>query len=97
MTSASGATLPIVLDALQKLPHEILLQGLDHLRLPDVEPQLPDLFHLLGGLHRQGAIGELRVAQLLLLDVLGVEIEVELVQVVDTATELLPAVMITAQ
>ena len=97
MTSAGGSALPVVLDALQKLPHEILLQGLDHLSLPDVEPELPDLLHLLGCLHGQGAVGELRVTQLLLLDVLGVEIQVELVQVVDAATELLPAVMITTQ
>ena len=62
-----------------------------------MEAKFSDLLHLLGGLDRQRAVGQLRVAQLLFLDVLGVEIQVEFVKIVDTTAELFPTVVVTAQ
>ena len=53
--------------------------------------------HLLRRLYTKTAICELSVRQLLFLDVLGVEVEVELVQVVYAAAELLPALVIAGQ
>ena len=97
MTAPGRPALPVVLDALQELPHQVLLERLDHLGLPDVEAQLSDLLHLLRGLNRQGAVGELGVAELLFLDVLSVEVEIELVKVVNTTTELFPTVVVTTQ
>ena len=97
VAAARGPALAVVLDPLQQLAHQVLLQRLDHLRLPDVEAELPDLLHLLSGLHGEGAVGQLRIAELLLLDVLGVEIQIQLVQIVDTAAELLPTVVITTK
>ena len=62
-----------------------------------METQFTDLLHLLRGLHRQGTVGELGIAELLLLDVLSVEIEIKSVKVVNASTKLFPTVMVTAQ
>ena len=97
MTATRRPALPVVLDALQQLPHQVLLQRLNHLGLPDVEAQLADLLHLLRRLNRQGAVGELGVAELLFLDVLSVEVEIELVKIVNTTAELFPTVVVTTQ
>ena len=39
-----------------------LIERLNHLCLPYVESQLPDLLHLLRGVHAQAAVGQLSIA-----------------------------------
>uniref|UniRef100_A0A6B0VAV2 Putative secreted protein n=1 Tax=Ixodes ricinus TaxID=34613 RepID=A0A6B0VAV2_IXORI len=87
-----AVSLPVPGQSLQQQGDQRMPEGCHHVAPPQVQPQLPNLQQLLRGLHR--AIAQVRLAQLVLLDVLRVQVHVQLVEIVNPLAILQPVLVV---